>query len=436
VDATRRLTCPIACRTFAGAFAAAAAARYPSPALRRPPAPLAPVFALTALASISTGVVTNGIFFVTRQAYGFSDVQNYLLGVTIGASYVGGALGAGPLLARAQARWPTLRARRALALALLVLGALCALPAAFPGEARAVWALALLYAPLTGALWPIVQSFVSGGRSGSELRRTLGRFNVTWGSALVLGYWGIAPFCKDAPAAGIAALGTLHWLSLALLRWFPPEPGRAPGDAAGEVFPPGYRVLLGVFRRLLPLSTLLLNTLAPFLPRAFEQLGVPARWQTILATGWLVPRALTFLLLERRRGWHGSLRMPALGGAALLGGFALAVLAPRAPSAALGLCLELLGLVAYGVGMAVVYAGAIYYAQTVGRAGVAAGGKHEALIGAGYTLGPLLGLAAAGAVESGWLARERYEVALVVVTALAGGAFCAWAWSVARARTG
>jgi MFS family permease len=57
------------------------------------------------------------------------------------------------------------------------------------------------------------------------------------------------------------------------------------------------------------------------------------------------------------------------------------------------------GLAVMGFGIAMTYCGALYYALAVQSAEIDAGGKHEALIGLGYTLGPacgLLGLALAG----------------------------------------
>ena len=45
-----------------------------------------------------------------------------------------------------------------------------------------------------------------------------------------------------------------------------------------------------------------------------------------------------------------------------------------------------------GAGLGIVYYAALYYAMAVGRAEVDAGGTHEALIGAGYTVGPSAGL--------------------------------------------
>jgi hypothetical protein len=75
-----------------------------------------------------------------------------------------------------------------------------------------------------------------------------------------------------------------------------------------------------------------------------------------------------------------------LAGLLLAGGFALAVGSPTEP-------LLIVGLVALGAGQGIIYYNAIYYGLALGGAKVEAGGMHEALVGGGYFLGPLLGLA-------------------------------------------
>jgi hypothetical protein len=51
-----------------------------------------------------------------------------------------------------------------------------------------------------------------------------------------------------------------------------------------------------------------------------------------------------------------------------------------------------IGLVVFGVGMGLLYYAALYYSLTVGHAAVDAGGKFEALVGVGSSIGPLLGM--------------------------------------------
>ena len=86
----------------------------------------------------------------------------------------------------------------------------------------------------------------------------------------------------------------------------------------------------------------------------------------------------------------------------------------------------LAGLALFGLGLSLIYSAAIYYALEVGQAEVRAGGTHEALIGAGYTLGPLLGLGASYAERRAWIAPESFNpLVLGAVGVVAVGAAAA-----------
>ena len=68
---------------------------------------------------------------------------------------------------------------------------------------------------------------------------------------------------------------------------------------------------------------------------------------------------------------------------------------------AFSLPLLIIGLVLFGAGMGATYYVALYYAMSVGRAEIDAGGKHEAFIGMGYMAGPLVGLSYLQIADSG-----------------------------------
>ena len=381
------------------------------------------VLLLTFLASMSCGTVTTGIFFLTQHGYGFSPRANFLLALVQGIAYTAGAFWAG----RTIAAWRGFgnATRSALLLLLLTLGGLCAVPWLVPGEG-AVWALMALYSPLNGMLWPLVESYVSGGRTGSELRRTIGAWNVTWSGALVVSFLAIAPLAKEHPAAGLLALGALHWLSTFLLLGLPKEPAAHLHEA--HVVPPGYRELLGTFRMLLPLTTFLLNVLAPALPIVFSRLAIAPELAAALSGAWLLPRAITFWWLARREGWHGKRSTAVVGALVLLLGFAVALASALLPAGAFGITICMLGLIGYGIGMAVVYKAALYYAMEVGQAEVGAGGTHEALIGLGFAGGPALGLVSASLAtsEAGLLHALLWPAAAI--------AFAISAWALLRSR--
>ncbi len=392
--------------------------------------PLWAVLAVAFLASIGTGVVTNGIYFITKHGYGFSEARNYSLGVVMGITYVAGSLGAGPILRwlRASRRLTT---RAALGALLGALGILCIIPLAGRGAAAPwpIWLLIALYTPLTGILWPTIESYVSGGRRGGDLRSAIGRFNYTWSGAIVVAYFCVSPTLGRGPespggapnhwpAIVITALGVLHVLTIAPLIAFRREPGRHLEDTH-EPHPASYQQLLVTFRILLPTSYIVVTALIPYLPGAFDRLGVPTELHMALAATWLAARVGAFICLERWHGWHGRWYPPILGGVLMLAGFGITVLAPTMPEPGAGaIILTIAGLAAFGVGMAVIYSGALYYAMEVGDARVEAGGTHEALIGVGYTVGPLLGLLAVGAEAGGWLPRRSFEYALLTTVAL------------------
>lgn len=400
---------------------------------RTDPAYLA-TLVLTALNSIATGVVTSGIFFLTRQGYGFSELQNYLLAAVIGITYVLGAAGAGPLVRWLRAHLST----RTLVLGLLVaMAGLCALPA-WAGP-WVVWVLVALYSPLAGTLWPIVESYVSGGRAGEVLRKGIGTWNVVWSASLVVAYLAIAPFCEAYPAATLLVLGGVQLVSTAALVWLPREPlahgpAHVPEPAAPSAGSGEDVHLLAAFRFLLPTSYMVLTVLGPFLPSAMERLGIARELQTVVATAWLLPRALAFAGLAGWHEWHGRWWFPAVGGTLLVGGFALAMGASWLATGPAGVVLLVLGLIGFGLGMAAIYKGALYYVMEVGQSEVGAGGSHETLIGLGYSVGPLLGLGAAAAVQRGWLAAEDLELGVLVPTAVLGVAGLAYAWRIGHRR--
>src|SRR5678816_3387009 len=63
-----------------------------------PPTPLLAVCAVSFLASIGTGVVWNGVPFIAKHDYGFTQQQTLGLYVGLGLTYVVGAMSTGRVL--------------------------------------------------------------------------------------------------------------------------------------------------------------------------------------------------------------------------------------------------------------------------------------------------------------------------------------------------
>jgi hypothetical protein len=389
---------------------------------QRRPTPLPAALVFAGLNSFAAGTATMGVFFVARKAFGFGEARNYGLGLVVGATYVVGALAAARV-PRALAR-AAFSVRAYLALLTGALALLCLAPFLW----REGWVLFLflgLYAPLTGLFWPLVESYLSGGRSGARLRSAVGRFNVVWSAGVALGLLVETLFLDEGSSAGRALavfplLAAMHGTSLVLLFAFPHAPARHEDDA--HAVPPSYRRLLGIHRLLLALTYLVMYTLSPYLPRLVETLAIGTTWHTPLASVWMFARVGTFLVMERWHGWHGRFATALLGAVALVLGFAAIVLAPLGAPGAPAIACFTLGLVAFGAGAAALYTAALYYVMEVGAAGVDAGGSHEALIGLGYTIGPACGLFVTELVVQGWVrdaARDGLLLGIVAAFALA-----------------
>jgi MFS family permease len=270
-----------------------------------------------------------------------------------------------------------------------------------------------IYSPLGGVLWPIVESYLSGGREGPGLRRALGWWNVAWSSAGFIGAVVVSPLLSEHAIAAIMIFGGVQAISLPFVAMYSRMPGAHHADAPRER-PLVFKQLLVTFRILLPAAYVVMNTLMPYLPSAMKGIEVGGGWKTGLVAVYLLSRALTFLLLEVWTKWHGRWSLAVVGGSLLLGGFGVTVMAPTL-GPGIGLAVMIAGLISFGMGMSAIYVGAIYYAMEVAHSEVDAGGAHEALIGVGYMGGPLCGLIA-GLLFSG----PNFEPALLGMAGLVG----------------
>jgi hypothetical protein len=388
--------------------------------------PLWAAFLFTFVNSVGTGIITNGIYFVTEHGYGFSRAQNFLLGVLLGITYIAGAFAAGPLIRSLQRLFPSLTPRRVLLWLMVLMTLLAALPAVVgwilgvspaQGPKWPVWVVVVLYSPLSGVLWPVVESYISGGRSAANLRGTIGRWNIVWSGAVALSYFGLAPLVKSSPQWALMLAAASHIVGIALLAGFAPRPAEHIHEDH-QPHPPVYSELLVTFRWLLPLSYIVTSAIGPYLPGATASLGLSEAGGTLAAATWLVVRCVAFAGLERWHGWHGRWAMPVVGVGLLFVGFAAVVVAPLLPGG--GLAALLGGLAVFGMGMATIYTGALYYAMEVGAAEVDAGGMHETLIGVGYTLGPACGLVAAVGVERAVIPAKSFELPMLAMVTVIG----------------
>ncbi len=383
---------------------------------------------LTFLASIGSGAVTSGIYFLTESALGYGRLRNYALALVMGLAYIVGAAGIGSALRTWLAG---LVCPRNLGIILLMaVGVTAPLPVFVAGSpslvppAWTLWTLVTVFGLLTGCTWPIVEAYISGGRRGSNLRSAIGWFNIVWASAVIVSMWIIAPYAEKSPMSVLLWVGAAHVLAGLILLPLPKHPPVHLDDEP-HALDPRYPPLLRISRVLLPASYLLISNLGPTIPAVLGVLGVSMTWKAPAFSAWLIARLCTFAFLEFWHGWHGRWLPLLLGGVGLIVGFALAILSPRCGPLALPAFFTGLGV--FGCSAGVVYVASLYYGMEVGGSNVDDGGRHETVIGFGYAGGPACGLLAVAAVGRGSLQLDLAVVsiagpiaALVVLIGLVG----------------
>lgn len=374
------------------------------------PAPLWALGVVTWFNSFGSGILWSGVPFVTERQYGFTQGENLALAIAQAVIYVVVALTSGPVMRRAERAWGvTPRGWLAGVLVVQLVGSLLALA----GAAGVVLASCMLSA-IGATLWPLMESYVSSGRHGGAMRRAIGIFNVTWMSATGAALLVMAPLVGTGSAnLSLLALVPVSVVSLAMLRWFPARPAPHAHEHAHTHLAPNYPALLRATRYLIPLAYVFVSLLGPVMPFLLESLRMDDTWKTPLTSTWMFARMGTVMVLAMASFWHGRWGALALGIALMAGGFASVAMAPSAGAA-------FAGLLAFGVGHGILYYAGLYYAMAVGSADVDAGGLFEGLIGAGYVVGPLAGLAGSALAHGGGIAPQSGMVAAVGVVALLG----------------
>jgi len=331
----------------------------------------------TAIASLTGGMVGHGVYFIADRQFGFSPVMNLVFGIAVYLPYIPGAMLSGPLTRAVGST------RLVLLTATLVMSA-ATISIALLQQAPVLWIMIPLYSLLAGVQWPIVESYITAGRHGADMRRSLGLFNVTWAICLIPAFW-IVGLLINVPGMAFVVLAVLHVIGAFVALRFSANPPPHDADIQQQHVGQEYQSLLRTVRILLPASYVLLYSFTPLLPSIWDGLEVDVRLAAILSSTWMVARLGVFLLMIRSSRWHGRWSLLLIGAILISIGFGLLLSAGSVPAAMSGLAI-------FGFGQGMLYYCALYYGMAVGHAQVESGGVHEAVIGCGYTLGPTFGL--------------------------------------------
>ena len=336
---------------------------------------------ITFAESFATTLIERGIYFYSHDRLGFGDMENLGLALGFGAAYVSGAVASHALASRVS--------EKRLMIFSIVAQILCHFTLfCWPFSPVVVVAMNTLLGGLNGLKWPVIESYISAGRTPSQQAVVVGKFNLGWSVPIPLALLVAGPLIAWWASSLFALAGLMNLVSLALAWPADRRPTHLAEDHPERPTPEAmarYRGLLAASRSTMFGSYSLLWVLAALLPGVYAGLDVSVQWATALSGAIDVVRAVTFLVMQLYVGWHFR-RLPivwVIFGLPL--GFFAALYGPNVATV-------LAGEVLFGAMAGMTYYAALYYAMVVKNAAVEAGGAHEGLIGAAFVVGPVAGL--------------------------------------------
>jgi len=352
---------------------------------------------LTFIESWSTTIVGRGVFFLSAWALSFNDVRNLWLAAAYGTTYVVGAFLSHRCCFRlGEKRMLVLTGAAQLAAYLALwrwLG---------PGV---LFALFSFIGFTSGLRWPVVESYLSAGRTPRQTMGAIGTFNLCWAAGIPLALLTAGWLIHRMEASVFLLPACVNAASLLIILPLPFRPVHLPADhpaRPGQVELARMKALTTSSRWLLLASYALSWALAGLMPHVFGRMGFVESAPALSGVLDFV-RLLTFAGLIAWTSWHGKVAPLLLSLAAMPIGFFMVLF-----GGSLGAALT--GETIFGLGCGLVYYSALYHAMVVQNASVDASGKHESLIGLGLVAGPLAGLL--GAVLSGPLGGQVYGMLL------------------------
>lgn len=343
----------------------------------------------TFLGSAAVIFLERGIYFYTKDQFDFSRSANLWLGLIFGLSYVLGALLSHGIAARFGERRVLLATVTGQVLAVL---AIVLVP-----QPLTVWIVFPPYGVFSGGMWPVVESYTTAGLASKKMLKVVGRFCIAWSSAVPIALAISGPLIESRWPVSLFVVGLAFYAVVgAVFLALPAHPTHLAHDDPQRPDPlrlERYQKLITSSRWSMLAAYALLFLLAPLMPQILEdKLKLSTAVATPIASIIDWARLAAFLLLMFVTAWYGR-ALPLLAAVVLMPIGFLLVLFGTSVSVVIA------GEVVFGLVSGLVYYAALYYALATKNAAVEAGGAHEALIGAGFALGPMCGLVGLGMAD-------------------------------------
>ena len=370
---------------------------------------LHPLYAVEAADADFGRTPRGGALLLHKSSLWLGSQENFSVAAFQGAFYMLGALQAKGI----SQRWG--RERSLLWLyAVMTAFAVAVGISASMARAFATALLAVMETGLVAASWPMLQSLVSAAGEPAQLSKRLGVYNIIWSAVGAIAVAASGAVIQHAPAwafFGIIAAGHLlagilifHRIRTALPRsdegdpvqsqdhpgWKRPSATLSPLD---ETMLRRQRLALWLSRIALPSTYVVVYSIAPALPSLHAVKQLTPTIATLVGSTWLIARAAAFAITGSTTFWQKRPGLMFLASVAMLAAF-IGTIIPGA-LAKMGLAQALSAMViaqiVLGLSIGAIYSASLYFGMAVSAGSTRHGGYHEALVGLGQILGPLVG---------------------------------------------
>ncbi len=361
--------------------------------------------------AVSAILLVVGLSFYTNHRFGWGARENFSLAAFQGAFYMLGAL----LAQKISRRWGRERSLVGLYAAMTVLASAVGISASMHWAVTTAM-LAVLETGFVAASWPMLQSLVSAAGDPSRLSKRLGFYNIIWSALGAIAVAASGAVIQHAPAwtfFGIIAAGHCTAGALIVYRIVSrarrgEDMDRAQDSALREDLQPSaaqqpldaallrrQRLALWLSRIALPSTYVVVYSVAPALPSLHAMKQLSPTLATAVGSIWLIARAAAFIITGSTTFWHKRPGLLFLATITMLFAF-IGTIVPGALNS-MNLAPALLAMMAaqtvLGLSIGTIYAASLYFGMAVSEGSTKHGGYHEALIGLGQILGPMLGAA-------------------------------------------
>jgi MFS family permease len=344
-----------------------------------------------------------GLSFYTSHRFGWGARENFSVAALQGALYMFGAL----LAQRVSRRWGREKSLPWLYAGMTTFAVAVGISASLHWTVLTAL-LAVLETGLVAVSWPMLQSLVSAAGKRSRLSKRLGLYNIIWSGLGAIAVAGSGAVIQHAPAwafFGVIAAG--HFFAGALILYRARSVSIAVDfendDSAGqsrsgterpdEATLRIHRLALWLSRIALPSTYIVVYSISPAIPSLHAIRQLTPTVATLVGSAWLVGRALAFIVTGSTSFWHKRPGLMFVASITMLFGFVGTIVPGTLTELSPGWALSamIVAQIVFGLSIGTIYAASLYFGMAVSEGSTRHGGYHEALIGLGQVIGPLVG---------------------------------------------